>query len=207
MAKLWAAPLKSMLRAEGKLLGSIRIADVLRPEAKHAVAAMRRMGLRTVLLSGDTQSATTSVGRDLGVDEMVGELLPEQKAKWVSELRGKGRKVAMVGDGINDAPALVEANVGIAMGSGTDVARESADIILIGNDLSKFVETLRIARRCRGIIMQNFAGTLAVDSVGVGMAALGFLNPLLAAIIHVVSELAFILNSTRLLPGRSRAGN
>jgi Cd2+/Zn2+-exporting ATPase/Cu+-exporting ATPase len=191
----------------GQALGSIRIADVLRPEAKHAVAAMRRMGLRTVLLSGDTQAVTTSVGRDLGVDEMLGELLPDQKAKWVQELRGKGRKVAMVGDGINDAPALVEADVGIAMGSGTDVARESADIILIGNDLSKFVETLRIARRCRGIIMQNFAGTLAVDSVGVGMAALGFLNPLLAAIIHVVSELAFILNSTRLLPGRTQAGN
>jgi Cd2+/Zn2+-exporting ATPase/Cu+-exporting ATPase len=191
----------------GHVLGSIRIADVLRPEAKHAVAAMRQMGLRTVLLSGDTQTATTSVGRDLGVDEMVGELLPEQKAKWVNELRGKGRKVAMVGDGINDAPALVEANVGIAMGSGTEVARESADIILIGNDLSKFVETLRIARRCRGIIMQNFAGTLAVDSVGVGMAAFGFLNPLLAALIHVTSELTFILNSTRLLPGRSQAGN
>ncbi len=190
----------------GQALGSIRIADVLRPEAQHAVAAMRGMGLRTVLLSGDTQTATTSVGRDLGVDEMVGELLPEQKAKWVRELRGKHRKVAMVGDGINDAPALVEADVGVAMGSGTAVARESADIILIGNDLSKFVETLQIARRCRGIIMLNFAGTLAVDSVGVGMAALGFLNPLLAALIHVVSELAFILNSTRLLPGRSPAG-
>ena len=187
----------------GQVLGSIRIADVLRPEAKHAVAAMRGMGLRTVLLSGDTQAATTAVGRDLGVDEAVGELLPEQKAKWVSDLRRKDRKVAMVGDGINDAPALVEANVGIAMGSGTAVARESSDVILIGNDLSKFVETLWIARRCRGIIMQNFAGTLAVDSIGVGMAAFGFLNPLLAAIIHVASELAFILNSTRLLPGRS----
>ena len=188
----------------GRYCGSIRIADVLRPEAKHAVAAMRRMGMRTVLLSGDTQSATTTVGRDLGVDEMVGELLPEHKAQWVRELRAQGRKVAMLGDGINDAPALVEADVGIAMGSGTDVARESADIILIGNDLSRFVETLRTARRCRGIIMQNFAGTLAVDSVGVGMAAFGLLNPLLAAIIHVVSELAFILNSTRLLPGNSQ---
>jgi heavy metal translocating P-type ATPase len=188
----------------GQFLGSIRIADILRPEAQHAVAEMRRMGLRTVLLSGDTQAATSSVGRDLGVDEMVGELLPDQKAKWLQELRGKGRKVAMVGDGINDAPALVEADVGIAMGSGTAVARESADVILIGNDLSRLVETLRIARRCHGIIMQNFAGTLAVDSVGVGMAAFGFLNPLLAALIHVVSELAFILNSTRLLPGRSQ---
>ena len=189
----------------GELLGSIRIADVLRPEAKSAVAAMREMGLKTVLLSGDAQGVTSSVGRDLGVDEAVGELLPEQKAEWVSDLRSKNRKVAMVGDGINDAPALVEANVGIAMGSGTDVARESADVILIGSDLSKLVETLRVARRCRGIIMQNFVGTLVVDSVGVGMAAFGFLNPLLAAFIHVTSELAFILNSTRLLPRSSGA--
>ena len=190
----------------GQWLGTIRIADVLRPEAKSAVAAMRDMGLKTVLLSGDAQQVTTLVGRDLGVDEAVGELLPDQKAKWVSELRGKNRKVAMVGDGINDAPALVEANVGIAMGSGTDVARESADVILIGSDLSKLVETLRIARRCRGIIMQNFVGTLVVDSIGVGMAAFGLLNPLLAAFIHVTSELAFILNSTRLLPRSSEIG-
>ncbi len=187
----------------GQLLGSIRIADVLRPEAKNAVATMRSMGLKTVLLSGDTQSVTASVGRDLGVDEAVGELLPEDKAKWVSDLRGKNQKVAMIGDGINDAPALVEATVGIAMGSGTDVARESADVILIGSDLSKLVETLRVAHRCRGIIMQNFVGTLVVDSVGVGMAAFGFLNPLLAAFIHVASELIFILNSTRLLPRSS----
>jgi heavy metal translocating P-type ATPase len=190
----------------GEVLGSIRIADVLRPEAKTAIAAMRQMGLKTVLLSGDTQAATSSVGRGLGVDEAVGGLLPEQKAMWVTELRSKGRNVAMVGDGINDAPALVEANVGIAMGSGTDVARESADVILIGSDLSKLVETLRVARRCRGIIMQNFVGTLVVDSIGVGMAAFGFLNPLLAAFIHVTSELAFILNSTRLLPRSSEAG-
>jgi len=86
------------------------------------------------------------------------------------------------------------------MGSGTDVARESADVILIGSDLSKLVETLRIARRCRGIIMQNFVGTLVVDSIGVGMAAFGFLHPLLSAFIHVRSEMTFILNSTRLLP-------
>jgi heavy metal translocating P-type ATPase len=190
----------------GQVLGSIRIADVLRPEARNAIAAMRQMGLKTVLLSGDTQAVTSSVGHGLGVDEAVGGLLPEQKAKWVTELRHKGRNVAMVGDGINDAPALVEANVGIAMGSGTDVARESADVILIGSDLSKLVATLQLARRCRGIIMQNFVGTLVVDTIGIGMAALGLLNPLLAAFIHVTSELAFILNSTRLLPRSSEAG-
>jgi P-type E1-E2 ATPase len=181
-------------------LGSIRIADVLRPEAKSAVLAMRQMGLRTILLSGDSQSVTAEIGRNLGVDEAVGELLPDQKANRVRQLRAGKRNVAMVGDGINDAPALVEASVGIAMGSGTDVARESADVILIGSDLLKLVETLRVARNCRRIIMQNFVGTLVVDSIGVGMAAAGLLNPLLAAFIHVASELTFILNSTRLLP-------
>jgi heavy metal translocating P-type ATPase len=184
----------------GQALGKVSIADVLRPQAARAVAALRAIGLKTVLLSGDSQPATAAVGRELGVDEAVGELLPQEKAAWVRELRANKRFVAMLGDGINDAPALVEANVGVAMGSGTDVARESADVVLIGSDLEKFVDTLRVARRCRGIIMQNFAGTLVVDTVGICLAAAGVLNPLLAAFIHVASELTFILNSTRLLP-------
>ena len=191
-----------------RLLGSIRIADSLRPEAKAAVAELRAMGIRTLLLTGDQREVGNLVGRELGVDAIVAELLPEEKVREVERLVGEGRRVAMVGDGLNDAAALAAASasgtgVGVAMGSGTDVTRESADVVLIGNDLSRFVETVRLARRMRGIIMQNFAGTLGVDAVGMGLAAFGFLNPLLAAFIHVASEMAFILNSTRLLPARA----
>jgi heavy metal translocating P-type ATPase len=188
----------------GRLLGSLHIEDALRPEAVQAVAALRKMGLRTVLLTGDVAAIAHAVGKQLGLDEVHAELLPEEKVARIKALRAAGMRVAMVGDGINDAPALTEANVGVAMGSGTDVARESADVVLLGNDLLKFVGTLAIARRCRRIICFNFFGTLLVDGVGVALAALGMLNPLLAAFIHVSSELAFILNSARLLPAGLR---
>ncbi len=173
---------------------------MLRPEAKEAVSALRQAGIRTILLTGDVEVIAAAVGQELGIDEVAANLLPEQKLERIQALSEAGRKVAMIGDGINDAPALMQADVGVAMGSGTDVARESANIMLLGNDLLKFVETLRIARRCHRIIMTNFAGTLIVDGIGVGLAAFGLLNPLLAAFIHVTSELAFILNSARLLP-------
>lgn len=185
---------------DGRFVGTLIIADTLRPEATKAVQDLHSMGMKTVLLTGDTKAVADEIGRRLGVDEVAAELLPEDKLEYVSRLTKAGQNVVMVGDGVNDAPALMKANVGIAMGTGTDVAQESANVILIGNDLSKLVETLSIARRCRRTIMQNFVGTLVVDTVGVGLAAFGFLNPLLAAFIHVSSELAFILNSARLLP-------
>lgn len=193
-----------MVAAGGRLLGSIRIADVLRSEAHAAVAEMRRLGLRTILLTGDRKEIADATARELGVDEVQSEMLPEQKVVRVRELRAQGKTVAMVGDGVNDAPALMESNVGIAMGSGTDVARESASVVLLGNDLLRFAEVLKIGRRCRAIILFNFAGTLAVDSIGVLLAAFGFLNPVLAALIHVSSELLFISNSARLLPALAR---
>lgn len=189
----------------GEFLGTIKVADMLRPEATKAVQALKSMGLRTVLLTGDAKAVADRVGRELGVDEIASELLPEDKLQIVNQLTNARRKVAMVGDGVNDGPALMKATVGVAMGTGTDVARESANVVLIGNDLSKLVETLSIARRCHRTIMQNFVGTLVVDSVGAGLAAFGFLNPLLAAFIHVSSEMAFILNSARLLSPVSSA--
>ncbi len=188
----------------GTLLGAVVIADTVRPEARQAVDAIHAMGIRTILLTGDAQAVADVVARQMGITEVGAELLPEDKLERIKQLMGSGRKVAMVGDGVNDAPALAQATVGVAMGSGTDVARESADVVLLGNDLLKFAETLAIARRTRRIIWQNFAGTIAVDVLGIGLAAFGFLNPLIAAFIHVSSELTFILNSARLLPSRAR---
>ena len=157
------------------------------------------MGLRTLLFTGDGAKPATAVGAEIGVDVVRAELLPQAKVDGIKALRATGRTIAMVGDGVNDAPALIEANVGVAMGSGTDVARESADVMLIGSNLLTLADTLTIARRCRRIILFNFAGTITVDGLGVALAAVGFLNPLLAAFIHVSSELGFILNSARLL--------
>jgi Cu+-exporting ATPase len=164
------------------------------------------MNIDVVLLTGDTKQSAQAVASHLGIHDVHAELLPEQKTRLIAEQVRDGRVVAMLGDGINDAPALSEATVGVAMGAGTDVARESADVVLIGNDLANFVETVRVARNCRRIIMQNFYGTLIVDTIGIGLAAAGFLNPLLAAFIHVSSELTFILNSTRLLAPREKEG-
>lgn len=191
---------------DGRFLGCIRIADTVRDEARSAVGELAALGIRTILLTGDNRAVAESVANDLGLTEVQADLLPEAKLNCIKALVAEGQRVAMVGDGINDAPALAQANVGVAMGSGTDVAHESADIILLGNDLARFVETVRIARRARKIIFQNFVGTLVVDSIGIVLAGFGFINPLAAAFIHVSSELTFILNSTRMLPVAGKRG-
>ena len=142
-----------------------------------AISALKSLGLKTILLTGDARNVAESAAKILGVDEVGAEMLPAQKVARVRELMQEGRTVVMVGDGINDAPALMQASVGVAMGSGTDVARESANVVLIGNDLSKFVDTIRIARQCRRIILQNFTGTLIVDAVGIVLAASRLAQP------------------------------
>ena len=192
----------------GRFLGAIAIADTVRPEAHSAIAALTRMGIRSLLLTGDTRQVAAGVARGLGLGEVEADLLPEMKLARIERLVASGLTVAMVGDGVNDAPALAQASVGVAMGSGTDVARESASVVLLGNDLLKFTETLEIARWTRRIIRWNFAGTLAVDTAGIALASAGLLSPALAAFIHVSSELVFILNSARLLPrGNRRAAD
>jgi heavy metal translocating P-type ATPase len=188
------------------VLGALSIADQLRSEAIQAVDDLKRQGYRTLLLSGDSSEVAAAIGAQLGVHEAIGNLLPEQKLEKVRELLRQRRKVAMVGDGVNDAPALAQATVGIAMGGGTDVALETADVTLMTSDLSRLTEVFGIAKRCYRVIIFNFWGTIAVDTLGIGLAFFGLLAPIIAALIHVGSELAFILNSARLFrsPVRSR---
>ena len=170
-------PATSWWHIAGGCIGGLRIEDVLRPEAVEAVARIRDMGLEVMLLTGDRHEIAEKVARQLGVREFGAELLPEQKLRRVKKLMASGKRVAMVGDGINDAPALARATVGIAMGSGTDLARQSASVLLLGNHLVDFAELLNIARRCRRIILFNFAGTLGVDAVGVVLGGGGHAQP------------------------------
>ncbi|MDR0416980.1 MAG: cadmium-translocating P-type ATPase [Propionibacteriaceae bacterium] len=187
---------------DGRYAGTLLLADVIRDSAREAAAELRRRGLRTLIITGDQAAAARAVAAELGVDDVRAGLLPEQKLAAIDAERAAGHKLAMVGDGVNDAPALARADVGIAMGSGTDIARESADVVLISSDLRDLARTAHVARRARRIVMSNFVGTVAVDLIGMGLAAAGLLGPVLAALIHVGSETLFILNSARLIPGR-----
>lgn len=194
------------VRADGQLLGTIALADRLRQGAAAAVRDLGDMGLEVLMLTGDSAASARHVAGLLGLaeEQVRADLLPTDKEEVVDSLRRAGKRVAMVGDGVNDAPALGAADVGIAMGTGTDVAREAGDVVLVGSAPADLVETVRVARRARRIIMVNFVGTVVVDVVGMVAAGLGLLGPVAAALVHVVSESAFILNSARLVPRRRR---
>lgn len=191
----------------GRYMGRIMLADEPHEHAAGAVAELRRRGVRVMMLTGDRKEVAVAVAGRLGIQQVHAELLPEDKASLVKQERAAGHRVAMVGDGVNDAPVLALADVGIAMGSGTDIARESADVILISSDINDVTSLLFTARRARGVIIFNFVGTVVVDLLGMVLAAFGILTPLLSAMVHVGSESAFILNSARLIPGREKRLN
>lgn len=183
----------------GRVCGVIGISDKIRNESRRAVQELQQMGISIIMLTGDNKVAAKSVGEQVGIGQVYAELLPPDKVSILEQLSASGRKIAMVGDGVNDAPALARASVGIGMGAGTDIAIEEADIVLMTNDLGKIPTIVRLSKKAYGAIMQNFYGTLIVDGIGLALAFEGLLNPLLAAGIHVVSELVFILNSARLI--------
>jgi Cu+-exporting ATPase len=189
----------------GEPLGLIAVADVLRPEAPAAVAALRGMGVEVIMLSGDAQSTAAAIALQAGIERVHAEVLPEQKATEIKRLQADGRLVAMVGDGINDAPALAQADVGLAMSSGTDVAIEAADVTLMRDDLRGVVAAIELSRRTMRIVKENLGWAFGYNLVLVPVAA-GMLypiwgiqlSPILAGLAMALSSVSVVTNSLRL---------
>lgn len=192
---------------DGVFTGVIFIADTLRPGVRETLAELKATGIkRIVMLTGDNQATAQVVARDAGVDEVQANLMPEDKVKAIGDLTARGYRVAMVGDGINDAPALARANVGIAMGgSGSQAALEAADIALMTDDLEKIAAARAIARRAYRTIQENlFVGVGVVHVLGIAAALLGWIGPIEAAIIHLGPDVLVFINSVKLLRVRIR---
>ena len=174
------------------------VADTVRPTSREAVAAFHDLGLSVTLLTGDNDRTARSVGAEVGVDTVISEVLPEAKAAEIVRLKAEGRRVAMVGDGINDAPALAQADLGIAIGTGTDVAIEASDLTIVSGDLRAAADAVALSRRTLATIKGNLFWAFAYNSAAIPLAAFGFLNPMIAAAAMGVSSLFVVSNSLRL---------
>ncbi len=197
-----------LLAVDGKLVGLISLRDEARPNAAAVVEDLRRRGVqRVVMLTGDHPETAKAVAQLVGIDDWQAEVLPEDKLDVVRRLRDEGFVVAMVGDGVNDAPALAAADIGIAMGmAGTDVAVETADVALAGDDLSRVLDLQTLGEHAVTVIRQNYAMSIAVNAVGLLIGAGGALSPVLAAILHNASSVAVVANSSRLIRFQLEAG-
>jgi Cu+-exporting ATPase len=199
MARLESEGKTAMLvGCDGVLSGIVAVADTLKPEAREAVAALRREGIEVILLTGDNRRTADAIAREVGIDRVIAEVLPADKARVVQDLQKQGKVVAMVGDGVNDAPALAAADIGIAIGSGSDVAKETGGIILVKNDVRDVVAGIRLSRATMTKIKQNLFWAFIYNTVGIPIAALGFLNPIIAAAAMALSSLSVIVNSALL---------
>lgn len=189
----------------GRLLGCVAVADVVKPDSAKAIAALRRMGRRVVLLTGDNQRTANAIARQIGVDQVIAQVLPQDKAKCVAQLQQQGQRVAMVGDGVNDAPALAQADVGLAIGAGTDIAIESADVVLMKSSLLDIPAAMDLSRAVLRNITQNLFWAFFYNSIGIPVAA-GVLypalhltlNPMLAAAAMSLSSVCVVSNALRL---------
>jgi len=187
-----------LVAIERKLVGLLAVADTIKATSKQAIEQLQELGLDIYMLSGDNRRAAQAIAQQVGIEHVIAEVLPEEKAAEIQKLQRAGRKVAMVGDGINDAPALATADIGMAMGTGTDIAMESADITLMHGDLTKIVDAIRISKQTMRNIRQNLFWAFAYNSLGIPVAAMGFLAPWLAGAAMALSSVSVVLNALRL---------
>ncbi|MGK5675319.1 heavy metal translocating P-type ATPase [Micromonospora sp. URMC 106] len=183
---------------DGRARGVLAVADVVKPTSRAAVAGLRALGLTPVLLTGDNTTVARAVAAEVGIDEVIAEVLPADKVDVVRRLQGEGRTVAMVGDGVNDAAALAQADLGLAMGTGTDVAIEASDLTLVRGDLMAAVDAIRLSRRTLGIIKGNLFWAFAYNVAALPLAAAGLLNPMIAGAAMAFSSVFVVANSLRL---------
>nr|WP_253074880.1 heavy metal translocating P-type ATPase [Cupriavidus pinatubonensis] len=194
-----------MVGAGTQMLGVVAVADTLKPEAADAVAALQASNIKVVLLSGDNRRTAEAIGRQVGIERVIAEVLPQDKVTTIQALQKQGEVVAMVGDGVNDAPALAVADIGIAIGSGSDVAKETGGIILIRNDVRDVVASIHLSRATMRKIKQNLFWAFIYNTIGIPVAALGFLNPIIAAAAMALSSLSVVANSALLKRARLSA--
>ena len=191
---------------DGAARGVLVVADTLKPTSAEAVSALKALGLRPVLLTGDNEATARAVAAEVGIDEVIAEVLPSEKADVIGRLQGEGRVVAMVGDGVNDAPALARADLGLAIGTGTDVAIQASDLTLVSGDLRAAADAIRLSRATLRTIKQNLAWAFGYNVAALPLAAAGLLNPLIAGLAMALSSLSVVANALRLRRFRSGHG-
>jgi Cu+-exporting ATPase len=187
-----------MIAVDDDYKGIIAVADTIKETSAAAIRRLKDMGLEVVMMTGDNQRTAQAIADLAGVDRVIAEVLPEQKAEEIKKLQAEGKKVAMVGDGINDAPALVTADIGMAIGTGTDVAMEAADITLMRGDLNSIADAIMMSKKTIKNIKQNLFWAFAYNTLGIPIAALGFLAPWVAGAAMAFSSVSVVLNALRL---------